>query len=122
MTPLPRILIIDDDFGRDWSGLNRQRKGFCDRTGILDITEKFDNNRNESIERGKDMVATAVFHSGLQNVNGSAELDLEGTLEVIRRGWAEWPRWAMTLLDLKFITGKIGLDGTPEGRNSDADP
>jgi DNA-binding NtrC family response regulator len=122
MNALPRVLVIDDDFGRDWSGANRKRKGFCDRAGLLDITSDFEQDRKKVHDRMQDIVAAAVFSSGLRNVNGSAEHDLEGTLEIIRRGWSEWPRWALVFLDLKFITGKVGPDGTPEGRKNDADP
>ena len=122
MNALPRVLVIDDDFGRGWAGVNRKRKGLCDRAGLLDITNDFELDRKKAHERKEDVVSAAVFCSGLQNVNGSAEHDLEGTLEIIRRGWSEWPRWALVFLDLKFITGKIGPDGTPEGRKSDADP
>jgi len=122
MNALPRVLVIDDDFGRDWSGANRKRKGFCDRAGLLDITSDFEQDRKKIHERKEDVLAAAVFCSGLRNVNGSAEHDLEGTLDIIRRGWSEWPRWGLVFLDLKFITGKIGPDGDPEGRKCDADP
>ncbi|RJP49277.1 MAG: sigma-54-dependent Fis family transcriptional regulator [Anaerolineaceae bacterium] len=124
MSALPRILIIDDDFGRITSQSkaggkvreNPDREAFCVRAGIKDVTG------DKPAETIDEPVAEAVFISGLCLENGQAEQDLEGTCSAIRRGWEKWPRWSLILLDLHFKTGSIKPDGIPAGREEDRDP
>ena len=42
-------------------------------------------------------------------------------LEAVRWGWniAVEKRWALILLDLRFVSGYIGDDGEPEGQTGD---
>lgn len=116
MNALSQILIIDDDYGRNWAKENDGRKHFCIRTGLKDVTGDL---KAFPVE---DPVAQAIFCAGLKNQGGSAEHDIEGTLAVVRQGWEKSPRWALVLLDLKFITGKIAPNGVPQGRPEDSDP
>jgi CheY-like chemotaxis protein len=124
MNELPRVLVIDDDFGRilkrSENGVdieeNQDRTAFCVRTGLQDVTGDI------PAEQIADPVAEAVFLSGLASRNGALEWDVEGTLVAIRRGWEKWPRWALILLDLHFKTGEMKPDGVPVGRPEDRDP
>ena len=115
---LPRILIIDDLYGR--RPPNRDREDLCLRLGLKDVTLDYDDKiRPEKIP---DPVAEVVFCSGQAETNGVMENDLSGTLDMVRRGWRNWPHWALILLDLHFKTGSIGADGEPIGRDADRDP
>lgn len=115
---LPRILIIDDFYGR--KPPNPDREDLCLRLGLKDITgDEVGNGAPETIPHP---LAEAVFCRGQVETGGSVENDLPGTLEVVRKGWEQWPRWALVLLDLEFKTGQIDHDGKPEGRDSDRNP
>lgn len=115
---LPRILIIDDLYGR--KPPNRDREDLCIRLGLKDITPDYDCKiRPEKIP---DPVAEVLFYSGQVETGGVMENDLSGTLDMVRRGWRNWPHWALILLDLHFKTGTIGADGEAIGRDADRDP
>ena len=135
-TTIPRILIIDDLFGRTHPDRrNEERANLCGQYLLEDVTG--DETDKGSTQRIKKPVAQAVFYRGQQpacaTVGDVVENDLEGTLRVIREGWDRrpkgTPRWAMILLDLCFYTGRVteasqrkqGL-GMPEGRLGDDDP
>ncbi|GEM_PF-412220 len=116
MKNLPRILVIDDDYGRIFGERNRKRENFCYRLGLNDIT-------GDSVPEGlPDAEADAIFCSGQVESYGQVENDLEGTLELIRNGWLEWPRWALLLLDLHFKTGPVDTKGNMKGRDEDRIP
>jgi len=117
MSILPRILIIDDQYGAPMEGDNRARQAFCNLARLRDATA--DQNDGLSIP---DPIAEAVFCRGQRISDGCVENDLDGTLRVIRKGWAAQPRWALVLLDLQFITGDVNGNGRAEGRPSDSDP
>lgn len=119
MNSLPRILIIDDQYGRTrHSGEgSHPRTSFCLLGGLKDITGDLPYT-----ELLGSPIAEAVFCQGQVTKDGIVHNDLEGTIATIRRGWNEWPRWAMVMIDLKFITGMVRADGTAEGRESDSDP
>ena len=115
---LPMILIIDDLYGR--RPPNRDREDLCIRLGLKDVTLDYDGKiRPEKIP---DPVAEVVFCSGQVETDGVMGNDLSGTLDMVRRGWRNWPHWALILLDLHFKTGSIGADGEPIGRDVDRDP
>lgn len=115
---LPRILIIDDLYGR--KPPNRDREDLCIRLGLKDITSDYDGKiRPEKIS---DPVAEVVFCNGQVETDSVMENDLSGTLDIVRSGWLSWPRWALVLLDLHFKTGIIEADGEPVGRDADRDP
>lgn len=119
MNNLPRILIIDDQYGRpQHSGEGMHpRTSFCLLGGLKDTTGDL-----PFLELVEPPIAEAVFCQGQVTVNGVVRNDLEGTIATIRKGWKEWPRWAMIMIDLKFITGKVRQDRTAEGLESDSDP
>jgi DNA-binding NtrC family response regulator len=132
---LPRLLIIDDLFGRIHEDRrNEERANLCGQYLIQDVTG--DEIGKGSEQRIKRPVAQAVFCRGqkpaLSVVGDQVENDLDGTLRVIQEGWSNWqkdrPRWAMILLDLCFYTGTVTKEsdrktsGMPEGRPDDDDP
>ncbi|MEQ1947229.1 MAG: sigma 54-interacting transcriptional regulator [Bryobacteraceae bacterium] len=132
---LPRVLIVDDLYGRSHpSHPNRERASLCAQYLLTDVTG--DETDFDASLRIKKPVAEVVFWRGqfpLRAASGDiVENDLPGTLEVVRRGWfggenAHSP-WAMVLLDLCFYTGLITeksnrrVEGMPEGRPDDEDP
>jgi len=115
---IPKILIIDDQYGGVHSGdhQNRERAGLCYAVGLQDRTG------DVKAETIKDPVAEAVFCRGQILENGRVLNDLNGTMEVIRRGWRVWPRWALLLLDMQFRTGPVGTDGEPKGQATNGHP
>lgn len=115
---LPRILIIDDLYGR--KPPNRDREDLCLRLGLKDVTLDYDDKIKP--EKIPDPVAEVVFCSGQVETDGVVENDFSSTLNMVRRGWLSWPRWALALLDLHFKTGTIEADGEPIGRDADRDP
>lgn len=132
---LPRLLIIDDLFGRSLPDRrNEERANLCGQFLIEDVTG--DEIGKGSAQRIKRPVAQAVFYRGQSpscaTVGDVVENDVEGALRVIGAGWSEWmpdrPRWAMVLLDLCFYTGPVSAEshrrtaGMPEGRPGDNDP
>ena len=132
---LPRLLIIDDLFGRILSDRrNEERANLCGQFLIEDATgDEIDRGTPQRIKRP---VAQAVFCRGqvpgCASVGDTVTNNLEGSLRVIREGWQEWqaerPRWALVLLDLCFYTGRVTershrrTPGMPEGRPGDDDP
>lgn len=128
----PRILIIDDLFGRTHKDRrNREREGLCGLYLLQDITGD-EEGKGTSTLKIKKPVAQAVFYRGQKpvcsSVGDTIENDLEGTLKVIADGWNKPPYWSLVLLDLSFYTGKVteasnGKNlGMPEGHHGDNDP
>jgi DNA-binding NtrC family response regulator len=121
---LPRVLVIDDLLGRNVSGgRNEERIGLCGQLLLRDVTG---DSRALTVD---DPVAEAVFFRGQRPVRSSSgdtvENDLDGIVEVVRRGYDvadDHVRWALVLLDLCFYTGPVTVDsdaraaGMPEGR------
>ena len=120
MKTLPRILIIDDVLGKSDNGYNTYREDFCLYTGIKDITDDCFNNEIDKFT--DEFIAETIFCSGQIAINGNMENNIEKTLEIIRRGWEKYPRWALLIIDMCFKTGKIYSDGTVEGRKEDYNP
>jgi len=132
----PRILVIDDLFGRTLPDRrNEDRANLCGQYLLEDVTG--DETDQESGQRIKTPVAQAVFHRGqtpsCSTPGDVVENDLEGTLRAIRKGWnnrpPDTPRWAMVLLDLCFYTGRVTESserergtGMPKGQEGDDDP
>ncbi|NVN97088.1 sigma-54-dependent Fis family transcriptional regulator, partial [Candidatus Nomurabacteria bacterium] len=128
---LPRILVIDDLFGRTHSDRrNEERTSLCGLYLLQDITG--DQDGKGSVQRLKRPVAQAYFYRGqhpTSSIPGDlVENDLNGTLKLIADGWNKPPYWSMVLLDLCFYTGRVTeisnkkVEGMPEGRPSDDDP
>lgn len=133
--PAPRLLIIDDLFGRALPDRrNEERANLCGQFLIEDVTG--DEAGKGTPQRIKRPVAQAVFHRGqtplCSRVGDAVENDLEGTLRFISAGWDDargrQPRWTLVLLDLCFYTGTVTPEsdrqtpGMPEGRHGDDDP
>ncbi|MCX7176046.1 MAG: sigma 54-interacting transcriptional regulator [Proteobacteria bacterium] len=133
MSTLPRILVIDDMFGRQVRGRpNRERANLCGMYGLRDITG------DEAVSSNEEVVtptAEAVFFRGQRplcaGVGDMVENDLDATISFVRSGWdkgeAARPTWALVLLDLCFYTGAVtpasdgAFAGMPEGRPGDDD-
>jgi DNA-binding NtrC family response regulator len=129
---IPRILIIDDLFGRlHPDRRNKERSNLCGQYLIEDITG--DEVGKGTPQKVKSPIAQAVFFRGqapvCSVVGDYVENDLEGTLNLIRVGWftppADSPCWSMVLLDLCFYTGLVTDEsnqknlGMPEGQEGD---
>ncbi len=114
---LPRVLIVDDQLGGvRREGRNRLREDLCLTVGLGDSTG------DAPSEAVADPVAEVVFHRGQVVENGHVRNDVAGTLETIRSGWREWPRWALLLLDMQFKTGPVDRDGEPAGAAMNGHP
>jgi len=116
VTPLPRILVIDDVLGQANAERNLRREDFCVRLGLQDVTGDV---QAEPIDAP---VAEAVFCRAQRVIGNTVENDVAGTLDRIRQGWVSPPRWALILLDLHFSTGPLSADGEVQGRPEDRVP
>src|SRR6266566_971680 len=118
---LPRILVIDDLYGRTRrEGRNQDRYDFCYRLKLVDITgDEIGRGEAQKIDQP---IAEAVFCGGQVEEGGVVRNDAEQVLRVIRGGWYSVPVWSLVLLDLHFKTGRVGPDGEPEGTHRDRDP
>lgn len=136
MNRLPRLLIIDDVFGRNVpGGHNRDRENLCAHFLLRDVTG--DIASNTSRQKVLRPVADAVYFRGQSPsesaVGTTVENDQQGTLNLIREGWSvslskgDTP-WSMVLIDLCFYSGHVTeeshrrMPGMPEGRPEDDDP
>ena len=124
-TYLPKILVIDDQFGRCglgktfrkdagesfFSGYRADRENLCRIYGLLDIS-----GDSKPIPEAEAQ-AEAVFCSAQRwdKENRSVENDLAYAIETVRRGWTfkDGTRWALVLLDLRFTTGALDTFGSP---------
>ena len=78
MRPLPRILIVDDVYGREGRARNRDREMFCARLGVRDAAG------GPAATQVEDPVAEAVLISGQSRKGGRLENDLEGVVARVR--------------------------------------
>jgi DNA-binding NtrC family response regulator len=129
----PRILIIDDLYGRVLTGgLNPEREALCGKYLLEDITG--DHPDLPGRLRIKEPIARAVFHRGQYpiraGVGDRVENDLESIIQTVRSEWVDSAgsrdAWALVLLDLSFMTGivkgvqKGGSEGMPAGQPEDS--
>lgn len=131
---LPRILVIDDFFGRVFpAGRNEDRANLCAQYLLRDVT-----GDEEGRGRGQKILkplAEAVFSRGqlpvCSKVGDHVENDLPGCLRLVEEGWSAIPGrriWSLVLLDLCFYTGRVTKEsdhanpGMPEGRPGDDAP
>jgi DNA-binding NtrC family response regulator len=126
----PRILVIDDVYGREVDGgENGDRAAFCLQLRLEDLTVP-----RSSGFTVREPIAGAVFCRAQKPVcarpGDIVENDLLGTLRVIESGWHERSPgslpWALVLLDLRFRCGVVTEEserlagrGVPEGRPDD---
>lgn len=136
LIPLPRVLVIDDQFGRvERTNYNADRRGLCRRAGLLDVTQDHDSGLDPVQDRGS-VFAEVVFFRGQKPIQAKpgdlVENDLAGCIEAVRRGWTARPvgtaPWAVVIVDLCFYTGEVTAkseardgEGMPVGRDSDHD-
>ena len=123
---LPRILVIDDQYGRCglgdgfrhavgeeiWQSFVADRRAMCRNFGLVDLTGDV---RSRALD---EAVAEAIFCPG-QAWNGSAariENASETAVAMGRRGWPfpDGGRWALVLLDLRFSHGALNSFGDPQ--------
>ena len=129
---LPRLLIIDDLFGRQLPDgrVNEDRAHLCGRFLLRDVTgDESEGSPRQTIKRP---IAEVVFSRGQKPLRAApgdcVENDLEGTMRIIHQGWDRGNnRWALVLLDLCFYTGRVVSKkdippGMPEGKPEDSAP
>lgn len=109
---LPRVLVVDDLFG----GAVAERRNLCKAYRLVDTT-----GDDASPLAISNPVAEAVFCSGQRLTSGSVENSVDVALDAVQRGWpsSNGSRWALCLLDLRFVSGPALSDGTPAGRPGD---
>ena len=108
---LPRILVIDDLFGRP--GLDRVN--LCHSYGLKDA-----QSSTASFAQVAEPLAEAWFSTGQRQLPGLVENDADIALDALENGWpfADGRRWALVLLDLRFVSGRL-VENEPEGRPED---
>jgi DNA-binding NtrC family response regulator len=130
---LPRILVIDDFFGRQVAGgTNRDRVALCEKFGIRDLSSR-GAVPTPLLERP---CAEAEFFRGQvpdpARPGDSVRNDLETSVRLALEGWRDGKGlrrpWAAVVLDLMFFTGRVTAEsdrrssGMPEGRPVDDSP
>ena len=137
----PKILWIDDVYGKTHKGYNKHRDKLCSRLGLADITgdctpQKAPEPRSDLLviddlemtdttheENDKDdIIAEVIFCRGQLEEDGKVINNPDGTLEVVRKEWEQPPRWSLLLLDMHFATGVIDENGEPVGQPEDWEP
>jgi DNA-binding NtrC family response regulator len=133
---LPRLLILDDLFGRNVpGGRNADRENLCAHFLWRDVTcdAAAKTSRQKVLKPTADAVFSRAQVPAESGIGVLVENDLEGAIENVRKGWndasarAEAP-WSMVLLDLCFYTGSVTEEsnrrtpGMPDGRAADDDP
>ena len=114
---LPRVLIIDDLFGRHLpDGTNEDRDNLCASFMLRDVTgDVLPGRKTVSRQKINFPIAEAIFIRGQMPVcpvNGDeVRNDLEGTLRIVDQLWIGSDpgstRLSLLLLDLCFYTGKV---------------
>lgn len=132
---LPRILIVDDVFGRAHDGArNEDRANLCSELGLVDVTG--DESHFGGAQAIVAPIAEVVFSRGQvparANVGDRIVNDVEGTLAAVASGWngesSSVKRWALVCLDLCFHTGAVTAEsnrrnrGMPTGTPGDEEP
>lgn len=133
---LPRILVIDDLFGRTTArGSNPERSSLCAQLRLIDRTD--DARFDPAPQTVREPIAEAVFLRGqrpvMARVGDIVENSVDDIIETVRAGWAPAPNeqsrpWSIVLLDLCFRTGRVTsasdaeCAGMPDGRPDDDEP
>lgn len=109
----PIVLIVDDLAGARID----VRRDLCE---IYQLTE-LDFAECAAWRGARPSEVAAVFASGQRQDGGLLTNSVEDAVAAAQKGWP-FPggrRWALTLLDLRFVSGAIQPDGMPEGRPGD---
>lgn len=109
---LPTILIIDDQFARHLDA----RADLCFLYGIKDISH--DSKDSHTIF---NPIAEAVFSSAQNNIDGRITNSVDSAIDIVRSGWplSDGRRWALVLLDLRFVSGNDTGGLFPSGSDGD---
>jgi DNA-binding NtrC family response regulator len=109
---LAKVLVIDDQFGGSFD----ERHNLCKAYRLSDVTGDDPNRITVTAP-----LAEAVFCSGQRVTSGHIENSLDVALEIAQGGWPDTDgvRWALCLLDLRFVSGPRRTDGTPAGLDED---
>src|ERR1035437_6172919 len=110
--PPPRILVIDDTFGRQMGDSpHKDRLNLCGKYLLRDISDSTSGSGRDIALDIPEPVGDVVFYRGQSPVRARVgdvvENDLAGTLAIVRSGWTsalnkgQLP-WAMVLVDLCF--------------------
>ena len=128
---LPKILVIDDQFGRQGEGGDRDRQRLCNIFDLWDMSDQVAGN----LSSNEDYVAEVTFcraqTPAYSQIGDTVQNDLNECLRVVEEGWnvpAGQQPWSLVLLDLCFYTGKVTEEsnqrslGMPEGMPDDDSP
>jgi DNA-binding NtrC family response regulator len=109
----PRILIVDDLFGASL----RDRHSLCKAYRLRDVTG--DDPAPVAIDGIP--LARAVFSSAQERLPGRVVNAVARVLRDVAAGWPgpDGERWALCLLDLRFVSGPLGADGVAAGEDGD---
>lgn len=123
---LPKVLIIDDQFGRCGLGSAfRKRVGEelfrayqADRENLCRIYGISDGTGDSAPIGESSALVYGIFCPGQRwdTAKEAIENDLNLVHDTVRRGWPfkDGDRWALILLDLRFASGRINDFGDPE--------
>lgn len=105
---LPRLLVVDDQFGRFFDA----RRDLCAMYDLRDVTG--DDSEPENVPHPQ---AEAVFCSGQIVGEGEVRNSVEVAIAAAGAGWpfGDGSRWALLLLDLRFVSGPLDPQGKPSG-------
>ncbi|MBI2240129.1 MAG: sigma-54-dependent Fis family transcriptional regulator [Magnetospirillum gryphiswaldense] len=121
----PKVLILDDQFGRCalgkqfrsavgdtlFGGYAADRRALCANFGLIDITGDIRNRP------APEPVAEAIFSPAQtwNDADGRIENSLSTAINMVRKGWPfpDGSRWALVLVDLRFTFGKLNDFGDP---------
>ncbi len=109
---IPKIIVIDDYFGRNV----QERRDLCKSYKIHDVTgddpEPFIND---------SPIAEGLFSSAQLIKGNEIENHISIAIDDVRKGWPnkKGEHWALCLLDLRFTSGLIGDNGQPSGKKQD---
>ena len=123
---LPKVLIIDDQFGRSllgrkfrhsvgeevFSGYIADRQNLCFNYGFADITE------SATKVNKKNCIAQTIFCPAQKwnSQTKTIENDETVAIEMVKSGWPfnDGTRWSLILLDLRFVYGPLNIFGDPQ--------
>lgn len=125
---LPRILVIDDQFGRCGLGADFQRfvapdimdayrmdrANLCSNYGILDLSGDSVPIPRESAQCAADFCPAQTWDNDNKRINNNLPL----AIEEVEKGWPfpDGSRWTLVLLDLAFVQGELDIFGDPQER------
>jgi DNA-binding NtrC family response regulator len=122
ISALPRVLVIDDQFGRCQLG-EQFRNSVGEEVFALYEADRANLCRNFGLvvhgaDVPEDALAQGVFCPAQRWNPESREIENEAAqaIGVVRKGWParDGTRWALVLLDLRFTTGRLNEFGDPE--------